>query len=64
MLKFFLSGILASAMISIAYPQASIIIAIIAALALVAIGIEWQGSRRKGRARAKKALPAMKTRKV
>jgi hypothetical protein len=64
MLKFFLSGILASAMISVAAPQASIIIALIAALALVAIGIESQGKQRKGRARARKALPAMKTRKV
>lgn len=60
MLKFFLSGILVSALIAMAAPQAPIVIAIIAGLGLAAIGIEWQGKRQGSRRKAKKALPKMK----
>jgi hypothetical protein len=64
MLKFFLSGILVTALIAVAAPQASIIIAIVAGLGLAAIGIEAQGKRQGNRRKARKTLPKLKARKV
>ncbi len=61
MLKFFLSGLLAASIITVVAPHASIIIAVIATLGLAALFIEWHGGpQRKGRAKARKALPKMK----
>ena len=60
MLKFFFSGLLASSAITVIAPQASLIIGIVAGLALVAIGIEWHGGKRGRQRKARKALPKIK----
>lgn len=60
MLKFFLSGFLAAAAITVIAPHAAIPVAVVAALGLAAMVIEWRGGSRGQQRKARKALPKMK----